>query len=524
MSLEIFPSYPRIRAEQIDGIEALLPEADPVNYGAKADGTTDDYPALLACAQAVANSHKIVDGRNRTYYIVPPDTPNWPSGVVLRNAKLLIPNKFFLMGNIEATFVNVEFNFMGTGLGVRIEGNNAALRMYDCVITDTDQINPNWVTGDGISFPGKGQEAILVRCRISGVKNGIHLHDTRRVHIEGCTIHSLENGVKYIAYTGPSDLITIKNNYIVSGRMPIEVWGGGAPDDSIKHVVVSENVCIAGDDPEAFGISVVVGKSAFVNNNYVFYKNGIGIEAYGEIIGNTVVNPTTNGANISVHYRRYARIIGNRTEGGNTGIVLLNAGYLDYCTIAHNAIINPYELGIFLIEPSNTNGVSIHGNQIYRRLGAYSSEVANWTGIAVPGSALGISIIGNVISVEGSGSTSLIGIRNNANKKSVVIMGNIIRMPSGTPIFYNSADDTRLYTIEVGNILSPTPSSRAPVFISHENDRTHLGVWVDSRINLPPSPPPGSIAVISNPEPGKSHIVFYYNGAWRYIDGTVVSS
>jgi len=520
MSLEIFPTYPRIRADQVEGLYFV----SPMDYGARGDGINDDWNALLKAMQrAQTTSFRVVDGGGRVYRITSaPAEPNtFPDGIRLRNMHLVVdrPGALFLDGCTDLVFEDVTFDFANIGYGLRTGGvRMQRLHFRRCVIKNVAS-TPGWLVGSAIAQYIGVDDFLFADC-VAVSPRGVSVTDGGTYRILDSYIEATsDNAFSGRFFNTGAKRVEVRGCTLIGERMGAEIWGGGAPRNSVKQVVFERCTIRSGSLPDAYGLSIVIGAQATVRDCEITSTGAYGIEAgtnYTLIHGCRVKGSPENG--IASGESDYLSIEGCVIEGAQKGIRLENDGDAHYFTVMGNVILEPTLIGISDDSVGRANGGRIIGNAIVRT----GNGTGTWHGISLASQTPALIVMGNTVRFSGSGYSNAIGIRVNSTTP-LILQGNIVDAP--TPILFNSGASSRDPSMILG-LLSyatlPNEESKGLRILQSPNAFPYLALPVYSTTSLPSEAVSGTIALVSNPAAGKSHVVYKKGTTWYYADGTPV--
>ena len=463
MSLEMFPTYPKVRTEQLSAVEwdkfpALITlirslagqginDSSVVNVrgmGARGDGLADDTePLQRAINLGAANGLPV---------FIPPGTYRTgmltlPSGTTLIGASpaetkltgsgavLFIPR-----GNENITIVNLGMESGGSDSAVLIGAfstgpeKNRNISIRNCKIA----INLTNGSKHPIAAYSHHENLTIEECEIVG-GGGILIDNPISVVIRGNRVVSYSNGITTRAYD-PNlyDHVVVEGNYIEAQRMPIEIWGGGGP--GTRYVVVRKNIvtCKSPGLTENFGISVVVGEKGLIEGNIVraevpsSYGMEVGINSV--VQGNTIEGPFGVGICLGGSHTKTV-VAKNRIVGATTGIGFVNNGQKRNVHIIGNVI--DADNGI-ASEGIPQGPATVEGNIITLELNPRHTNTT-LHGIVISSTDEPWTIIGNTLVCRGDSIPSgaqWYAIRNNdANSVGHKIIGNLIKYEGAATSF-----------------------------------------------------------------------------------------
>lgn len=503
MSLEIFPTYPKIRAEQIDPSDFFntFLYGNPIAVGAKGNGVDDDWPVFLNLFQ---QGHPI-NGLGRTYrWVIPGSTVYILNNVLvaITNAKILVEfNGVLQFDNSTVALSSVELDLRNQTLSIAVHGGKVVLdkvKVYN-KRPSTDFWDNN------IFRAGEGARVFI---RDSYFSAATLYWNPSTLQVRDSTIEVNEgtsNAISYITYPNKptTEVVEIIGNFLVSPRMGIEVWGGGGVPP--ENVIIQNNYIKAmGQEGYSFGISAATGDWGIIENNIINYTGTYGIEAgtrYQVIKGNLISGPNIG---IGTGTSDYSLIADNIIRNGTWGIAVENDATSFLLRIIGNIITDFSNSGIGVIEGDKASGISIIGNAIKSSIGS--------VGISIDATPIMPVVIGNSIEMSANNAR---GIQVINYQTPFLLLGNAINAPQ--PVVSNAGQGTFKYGVYLGNQGALEPATGVAM-----TTYPLLSSVVLTKAELPSNAPNGTVAVISDPATGKSNLVVRIGGAWRYMDGTTV--
>jgi len=291
------------------------------DYGAKGDGTTNDYQAFVAALGSGVKTIFIPPG---TYYIdnyfyVPASTTLLGSGmgVTILKHGVNVPLTgvdFISLGNRVAlgAYSNIE-NLTIDGNWPLTDGfqNFEISANYKSVIRNVEIKN---FTMRGINVGSFGQDCRVLNCVITGIGDANAYPDQgdgiwgltasagsllRGVLIDGCVISNMKNSAIFASGTG----LTISNNLIYGNHCQTAPVGGGQV--AVGSATIVGNSIIDGCSAATTGIeengsSSIIGNKISNNQSYgVFIQNNGHSNVYGNEIKNNALGGVVVAPNVS---------------------------------------------------------------------------------------------------------------------------------------------------------------------------------------------------------------------------------
>lgn len=281
--------------------------ASPLDFGAVADGSTDDQAAIQACIDDVTSTvsgdgFRVIDGGGRTYAVSSPIEIG-ANGLLFQNAKLIaLPSASWTVNNavLQATsgynvlasnlYIDANDNAYNCWLhtqegfvrveDVRVEGfiNNgfdfrASIVARGCLsrkfpASDTRLNDPAQRTGRGFSLTVNATDSQLTDCRSSYVQYPFYVgRDQHHITFIGChPFNSQPNGSPWVDSYGifidGGYEIGIIGCYIDLGMIYYKIYDDGF---STVYMTVASNNCL-GSSAATFDAWIVL-ETAIANTN-----------------------------------------------------------------------------------------------------------------------------------------------------------------------------------------------------------------------------------------------------------------
>ena len=407
-------------------LQTAAAQVDVSSFGAKGDGKTDDTAAIQQAINSIPAGQTLLFGKASNTYLISsrlilkPNRTYRGAGTILMSSSApahtgMVKLPYSAAYNVTISGISFDANGVGGGIQIAVDGGGAVpatgITLQNTVIRNTNA-SPAGPWDSAVYAPVGLIFSSISNNQIVNCAVGFSVTNASNLNIFNNSFQSIAVGdaIQIVFIPAPftyGKKIQIRGNSGQQlGRMAIELWpngGDGAQTSQVTGTVIDANTFSdwsSASTSDAFGISVMAGEHAIVQNNKIIG----GPAGYGIELGapeSTVEQNTIQGfsTGIILHDSHNSTVSGNLLVAQNfDGIEFSNApGSHTGITISNNSIINAQTFGIY----SNTvdwGGANITGNLISRSAGAYAADATqSFIGLAVTPPSSPITVSSNMI-------------------------------------------------------------------------------------------------------------------------------
>lgn len=362
-----------------------------LDYGAKGDGTTDDYTAIQTALDA---------GPGAVYV---------PAGTYIISSSIWVPSYTTLYGDgIDVSVIKRKANSLTATAGSRYSNAicsfgsavdtlysnaspGASITLHDLTF-DGNYANQTLTTinngAHGIAAPniigadsgGHVNGLTIQRVKVMNtMQDGIHLYNCKNVLIDSCVTY----------YTGQTQTVCSKNSISLYGAPTqlVNGWCNGFVISNNRLSYSGDSVTRAAGSPSSEGIAIANADNVTVANNDISYVD-YGIEGTYTTSG-SYTNYNWNIAGNTIH-----DLVAS-TVAAQVGITIsrTSSQALKGVRISGNTVYNVNHVGIRV---DNTNGLTVNDNVLYST--NLDADATYFNGIDIV-TCTTVSCIGNSVSL-----------------------------------------------------------------------------------------------------------------------------